>query len=124
MMALTNCPECDGQVSTDALACPNCGHSLTGAIPQSQSMRQGDGAEVNKDDYLLEVFVRSNWFDHYQDRFMRFLHEDRPPISWHWPRSSMPRTASNAARASSSGARDTFRKFNPPATMSRARSRQ
>lgn len=55
-MALTNCPQCDGQVSTDALICPNCGHSLTGAIPQSQSMRQGDPAEVNKDEYLLEVW--------------------------------------------------------------------
>lgn len=83
-MALTKCSECDGQVSADALTCPNCGHSLTGAIPQAPSMRQGDSAEVNEDEYLLEVFVRSNWFDHYQDRFMRFLHEDRPVKSWNW----------------------------------------
>ena len=89
-MALTNCPECDGQVSTDALTCPHCGHPLTGVIPQSQSMRQADGAEVNEDESLLEVYVGSNWFVHYQDRFMRFLREDRSPISWNWAACFVP----------------------------------
>lgn len=27
-MQLTNCPVCDGKVSTAALACPHCGHPI------------------------------------------------------------------------------------------------
>lgn len=31
IMPLTNCPECDRQVSTAAAACPQCGHPLRAA---------------------------------------------------------------------------------------------
>lgn len=31
-MALKQCPECHGQVSSSAKACPHCGHRLPGSI--------------------------------------------------------------------------------------------
>lgn len=41
-MALTNCPECQHQVSKDADACPNCGHPIKAAA-QKQAKRATAG---------------------------------------------------------------------------------
>ncbi len=39
-MALTKCPECRGQVSDQASACPHCGYPLAGRTPRVRAMVQ------------------------------------------------------------------------------------
>ena len=39
-MALTKCPECRGQVSDQAHACPHCGYPLAGGMLRSRAMVQ------------------------------------------------------------------------------------
>jgi predicted amidophosphoribosyltransferase len=36
-MQLTNCPACDGKVSTAALACPHCGHPINSTSKKKES---------------------------------------------------------------------------------------
>jgi len=43
-MALINCPECDCEVSDQALACPNCGYPVADGAPPSPQA-EGGGAE-------------------------------------------------------------------------------
>ena len=47
-MALINCPECNHQVSTDAVACPNCGRPLAAPTPTIQ--RKVVVADTTRDD--------------------------------------------------------------------------
>ena len=53
-MALIKCPECAGQVSTEAAACPSCGYPIA-AKNQPQS--------VHNDALLLEV--RPSWWNYF-----------------------------------------------------------
>jgi hypothetical protein len=39
-MALTKCPECRGQVSDQASACPHCGYPLAGGTPRARAIVQ------------------------------------------------------------------------------------
>lgn len=42
-MALIHCPECDRQVSTQAAACPGCGHPIADTAPVPPSEPAGPG---------------------------------------------------------------------------------
>ena len=74
-MALTLCPECAKEVSTEAVSCPHCGHPLT-------VLAELD--ELDDDESWLEEYVGRNWFSHYSDRLMRFHHTEGSRVSWNW----------------------------------------
>lgn len=47
-MPLTNCPACEGKVSTAALACPHCGHPINSTTNSKEPGQEAGFAQIIK----------------------------------------------------------------------------
>jgi hypothetical protein len=57
-MALINCPECGKEVSTSAVACPNCGHPLAPPTLEERTVvREVPAPVVERDSFPKWIFV-------------------------------------------------------------------
>ena len=73
-MPLTACPACDREVSTEAVACPHCGHPFF----------DDASADAVDDESLYEAFIGAKWKGRYRERIMGFVRQERSPASWNW----------------------------------------
>lgn len=80
-MALISCPECNADISEQALQCPQCGF-----VQQAQAgaPAQATAAQAASDDELLDAAIGPVNKSYYRPKFDRFA-GGQGSVSWNWP---------------------------------------
>ncbi len=85
-MALVKCPECGGNVSDKAKACPNCGYPIYEMINNIDSERQNEKDTLIGDSDVDNTFYENNPVNIYDNIFTHKKNKDKKKydISERW----------------------------------------